>query len=109
MSHVSNPSLHRKLPRARRICEDVMVHLVPSANSRTERMWIQSDAEETIARNSASQEDKPMIFCVLLLLNNGQLLNAWNPPDVDFLWLFFRSNLNLKMSLGTNSVPPFFT
>ena len=30
-----------------------------------------------------------MIFCVLVLLNNGQLFNVWNPPDVDFLWLLF--------------------
>ena len=48
-------------------------------------MYVPSDAEETLARNSASHEDELMIFCVLLLLNNGQLLNAWNPPHFDFL------------------------
>ena len=50
-------------------------------------MYIPSEAEEVIARNPASNKDKTMIFCDLLLLNNGQLFNAWNPPDVDFLWL----------------------
>ena len=30
-----------------------------------------------------------MIFCVQLLLNNGQLFKAWNPPDVDLLCLLF--------------------
>ena len=49
-----------------------------------------SDAEKPIACSSASShEDKLMTFCVLLLLNNGQLFSAWNPPDVDFLWLLF--------------------
>ena len=50
---------------------------------------IPSGAEGTSACNSASHEDRPMIFCALLLLSNGQLFNAWNPPHVDFLWLLF--------------------
>ena len=52
-------------------------------------VYIPSEAEETIARNYASQGDKLRIFCVRLLLNNGQLFNAWNPPDVDLLRLLF--------------------
>ena len=52
-------------------------------------MYTPSEAEDTIARNSASHEDKLTNSCDRLRLNNGQLLNAWNPPDVDLLWLLF--------------------
>ena len=68
-----------------------MVHLCPKRklkNWANVYLYIPSGAEETIARNSASHEDK--LFCALLLLNSGQLLNAWNPPDVDFLLLLFQ-------------------
>ena len=66
-----------------------MVHLCPKSKFQyCSNIEITFDAEEkTIACGSASHEDRLMIFCLLLLLNNGQLFNAWNPPDVDFLWL----------------------
>ena len=67
-------------------------------------MYTPSEAGETSARSSASHEDKLTVFCVRLLLNNGQPFNAWNPPDVDLLLLCFRYSLSLRMSLGANSV-----
>ena len=103
MSHFPNSSLYHKLARTRRICEDAMVH--PEQTQELNEyiyiiyiyicvcvlyhVYIPSEAEETIARNYASQGDKLRIFCVRLLLNNGQLFNAWNPPDVDLLRLLF--------------------
>ena len=41
-----------------------------------------------------------MIFCVLLLLKNEELLNACNPPGVGFLQLLFPGNILAFSFLG---------
>ena len=50
-----------------------------------------------------------MIFCVLLLLNNGQLFNAWNPPDVDFLWLLLPLQSESENVSKRQKLSPFLT